>query len=275
MALYDQNTFESLYNDASAGKPFQTNTVRAIVSSIMRAFSKDISDSFVYKLNGTNTDLYSLESYDWLWNTLSPLPMGWDTIKIGTNTLVASGNYGSNTTERAIGTVQIGTGTTAAGLAAIWKPFIGFGILPLRFRMRNALQSLSSGTDRFTIHAGYTDNVGVTGEPATGVYFRYVDNVNGGKWQAVTRNLSTETAVDTGVAATTQYSIFDISVNDAGTVATFQIDNNAPVTISTNIPAPAANSLALVYRIEKSIGANAIFIHQDWYSHLISSTTAR
>lgn len=276
MALYDKNTFESLYNDASAGKPFQTNTIRAIVSSIMRQFAKDASDSFLYNLNGQNIDINSFESFDWSWSPAAgALPMGWLNFTSGTGAGVGSSGYGIDSTSHVVGEIMCSTGSTAAGISTLYKSAgqIRFTIgMAYRLRMRCAIETLSTGTDRFTVSIGYTDNANV---PANGAFFRYCDNVNGGKWQAVTIAGSVETAVDTGIAATTGYMIFDVSVNGPGTVVTFQIGNNAPVTISTNIPNSGLNLLSPMMIMKKSIGTTSCNLHQDWYSHLISSTTAR
>lgn len=274
MSQYDKNTFLSIWTDASAGKPFQTNTTRAIVSSIMRQFAQDIADSFITGLNAPNVDVYSFESFDWLWDGLTT-QMGWSALATGTGSSVGYSVYGLNTTEKAIGAVECNTGSTAAGRATLSK---GSGTvlltigLAFRFRVRSAVAVLSNGTDRHTSSIGYGDTPTASGSQVNGAYFRYTDNVNGGKWQAVCSSASTETVVDTGVAANTQYSVFDISVNAGGTVITFQIDNNAPVTISTNIPIVA---VGLVHRVEKFVGTANAKLAQDWFSHLISSTTAR
>lgn len=275
MAIYDKNTFESQYNDATAGKPFQDNTTRAITEAVMRQFAKDISDSFVSQLNGVNFDVYSYESFDWLFSTAA-LSYGWISASAGAAAGIGSDLYGINVTEKVIGEIAAQTGTTATGRTAVYKSFSGivFGTsMAFRLRMRCALETLGTGAQRYTAYIGYGDNVGA-GDQTDGAYFRYADNVNGGKWQAVCRAAGVETAVDTGVAGTVNYSIFDIGVNAAGTVVTFQIDNNTPVTIATNIPT-GANQTGIQIKIEKSIGTTSCSLHMDWFTHLITSASPR
>lgn len=271
MSQYDKNTFESLYNDGSTGKPFQTNTSRAITEAIMRQFAKDASDSFVYGLNAPNVDVYSFESGDWAGVQLPG--HGWTYQANGAGVSNFQSTYGQNSTMHAIGVVGINSGTSSTGGSCLYRLTnsipIGIGV-PLRLRMRCSLEVLSNGTDRYMASFGYGTNV-LGGDQTNGIYFRYADNVNSGKWQAVTRLASVETAVDTGVAANIQYSIFDISINSAGTVATFQINSSTPITISTNIP----TLCGIFLKIDKLLGTTSMNLDIDWYSHLISSTTAR
>lgn len=276
MSQYDKNTFESLYNDGSASKPFQTNTNRLITSAILRQFAKDASDSFVYNVSGTNIDTYSFESFDWLC-VPGVLINGWALSSSGTASGTGNDTYGLDSTNHVVGEISSQTGTTSAGRCTIYKTLAGIALgigMTFRYRSRCALDALGNGTDRYQAYTGYGDNATGSGDMTNGVYFRYNDSVNSGKWQGVCRIGGVETAIDTGIAADTLYHIFDIQVNSAGTLATFQIDGNTPVTISTNIPG-SANKTGILLKIEKSLGTTSRAIHQDWYSHLISKTSAR
>lgn len=277
MSKYDQTTFEALYNDGSVGKPFQNNTSRAITEAIIRQFAKDISDSFINVLAGPNDkDTNSYEAFDWISDNYNAvLPMGWIATVSGTGA-VSNGNYGIDSSSHAQGVIDAATG---AGTTA-WASFSNHGALTFgtgssfHLKMRNALQNLGNGTDRYTAWCGYFDNYSTVGEATNGAYFRYTDNVNGGKWQAVTRKAGVETAVDTGVAGAVGFHIFDIQIDAGGSVVTFTIDTNSPVTISTNIPTLTLFT-GVTCKIQKSLGTTNRSFSQDWYSHQISRIAAR
>lgn len=111
------------------------------------------------------------------------------------------------------------------------------------------LGTLSNSTNRYTSYIGLTNapnntttNWGGFGlPPDLGIYFQYSDNVNGGRWQAVTNNSGIITSVDTGIAATNSFTNFGISINASATSVSFFINGiqtaNSPIT--TNIPSQA------------------------------------
>lgn len=91
---------------------------------------------------------------------------------------------------------------------------------------------------------GYTTRLGmilqsVTGtvDPTNGIFFRQNHANNGGRWEAVCRASSTETVVDTGVAASTDKCLFEIRINAGNNSITFYINGTLVATITTNIPA--------------------------------------
>lgn len=91
---------------------------------------------------------------------------------------------------------------------------------------------------------GYTTRLGmilqsVTGtvDPTNGIFFRQNHANNGGRWEAVCRASSTETVVDTGVAASTDKCLFEIRINAGNNSITFYINGALVATITTNIPA--------------------------------------
>jgi hypothetical protein len=111
----------------------------------------------------------------------------------------------------------------------------GFGY---RFATRVSFGDLPTAANRYVFFAGFFD--GDTTDPAydRGVLFKYRDDENGGKIQAVTRSAAGafETVVDTGITpvVNTWYRL-RIEVNAAGTEAKFYIDGNLVATITTNI----------------------------------------
>jgi len=97
---------------------------------------------------------------------------------------------------------------------------------------------LSDATNRYVLRAGHS-SAGIP-PPVTlnfGVTFEYIDNENGGRWQALTVDGIAETSTDTGitVAASTWYKM-EVETNAAGTISTFFIDDVLVATHTTNIP---------------------------------------
>ena len=84
----------------------------------------------------------------------------------------------------------------------------------------------------------------VAADATDGVYFRATDD---GNWYAVTRNNSTETATDTGVAQdTTTWHRFTCRYTSSS--CTFYIDGTLKATHTTNIPTASLNYGAIVLK---------------------------
>ena len=174
---------------------------------------------------------------------------------------------GTNSTEKATGVGGIQTGTTAAGRA--WLTFgfggnnaasIGFGSHAYRTGARISHRDLSTGTDRFTTTVGFMNQILIA--HTLGVFFRYQDDVNGGRWEYCVVNGGAITAADTGVAPTADvYQILEVVVNRAGTEVKFYIDGALVGTITSGIP--TAQVLAAGVHIFKSIGTTSRQIYID------------
>ncbi|MFV4701614.1 hypothetical protein ACNJUI_21545, partial [Mycobacterium tuberculosis] len=90
---------------------------------------------------------------------------------------------------------------------------------------KHAVHTLSDGTNTYTTRLGFIDSNG--GESTDGVFFRYTDGVNAGKWQAVCRSNGTETTADTGITPVADtWHLFEIDVNADGTSVSFSIDSS-------------------------------------------------
>lgn len=150
-------------------------------------------------------------------------------------------------------------GTTATGRAA-WMSVSAIALHArvgaTYFRTRMSLRTLSDATV-----ANYVIDVGVVDTPsgviANGFYFRYTHSVNGGRWQAVCRAASVETAIDTGVtAAIATMLTFEIRVSADGNTATFFIGGTLVATITTNLPA-VGTGLGWGIRAIRTVGTAA------------------
>ncbi len=180
------------------------------------------------------------------------------------------------------GIMQLTTGTDTTGRCGLFGSGsairLGGGAYEAHAMLR--VPVLSNATDRFYVYGCATDALSV--ESTDGVYFRYLDSVNGGKWECVTRNSSTETAVDSGiaVAAATWYGL-KVAVNAAGTSAGFWISvagaaYTLVATITTNIPTAAGRGItACSTQIRKALGTTARTLDVDYMYAKQRFTTAR
>lgn len=138
------------------------------------------------------------------------------------------------------------------------------------------LTALSDITNTYTTYIGLSSFAGnfvtIPNPPDSGIYFRYTDTVNSGKWQIVCNNAGTSTVVNTTVTADTSFHNFGIALNAAGTSVSFTIDGvTVGTAITTNIP--TAELASLVYSIVSagSLPAQAI----DLFYYTLHLTVAR
>jgi len=125
------------------------------------------------------------------------------------------------------------------------------------------IDTLSDATNTYTLRVGFIDSN--SAESTDGVFFRYTNSVNSGKWVLVARNNSTETttnATNTAVASATWYRL-TIIVNPAGTSAEFFQDGTSLGTVTSNIPT-TSSTRATGYGVMflKSAGTSDINIMQ-------------
>jgi hypothetical protein len=284
MAVRTLVEFENLYGLTATG--FPDNTTGLITAEVMRQFGKDIADTFLLLNDYTSgvsavysTDIKYYEQDDFIYatNTL----FGWSVVTTGTGTTVNTNTAaGMDNTEHVIGVTAIAPGTVSPATTAMIKgdanQFIFGNGHSFINKWRSLLSIASDGTNAYTVWVGFQDQLNTSGTPTDGVFFRYTHSVNGGRWEAVCRAASTETAVDTGVAAitTTVFQTLEIRVNAAGTSATFYIDGTLTNTVTTNIPT-GGNFCGLGAKIERSAGTSNRTLYFDWYELLITRTTAR
>lgn len=141
-------------------------------------------------------------------------------------------------TNNAVGIVRAALGTTATGRCAVASlnfNLFRFGLGRANFDALWRLVNLSDATNAYSQRAGFIDSV--SAESADGVFFRYTHGTNSGRFQAVCRSNSSETAVDTGVtAAVSTWYRTEIIVNPAGSLAEFFLNGSRVAAITTNIP---------------------------------------
>jgi hypothetical protein len=306
MSVLDKSTYLVKYNDTGTGL-FKDQTNKEIVASRARTLVEDTKDSAMFiqdnfidedsfatdsatrvpsqqstkayvdaqVVNLSSVDTGSMVFISDFYIAETRLSFGQFNAGGGLGSTSSAESFGVNGTENCLGVSSVGTSTSTAGGGAIYGNVtaINFGNgFAFVLKWRCALETLSDGTDTYTASVGFHDVV-TSGDAADGAYFRYTHGVNSGKWQAVTRASSVETAEDTGVTAVvTTYSIFEVRINAAGTSATFYIDGVLTNTIATNIPTAGTS---FMIKIEKTAGSTARKFYADYVQLTATRTTAR
>jgi hypothetical protein len=197
----------------------------------------------------------------------------------GTGASVQTGTYGQDATNNAMGVTQVDTGTTATGRAglglvsgAVFRPTIGQFIHCTRI----ALEAISTPTETFTLRCGIGDFYAAGGDGTNGLFFRYTDLVNGGRWQAVSRAGGADlSVVDTGVSPDLDYHILEVELAEDGQNCYYRIDGALVATISSpNLPG-ISNPMGAGFQVQKSIGTTQRNISTDWMIMRFLRSSAR
>ena len=178
-----------------------------------------------------------------------------------TNTLTGTGaGIAATTANFAIpGGMSLITGTTATGQSVFHQKTVietaTIGDHEMIFDAVVSIPILSDATERFSCGINIDNAPNTMGVNNNSLFIRYTDNVNGGRWQGVSRSTAgVESTLDLGVtvAAATLYRL-TILMNKQLTAATFYVDGQFKGTIATNLP---ANSTTVGPRINmvKSAG---------------------
>jgi hypothetical protein len=172
------------------------------------------------------------------------------------------------------GIIQIETGTTIVGRAAIQTAFSCFllGGGSAIFESVVRIPTLPDGTDSFAFRIGFGDSV--TMEFTDGVYFELTqDNAD---WRCKTA--SNLNVTDTGSGSNAQANTWTrlrIEVNADGSEAKFYIDGTLMQTLTTNIPTGAGRETGIVASIIKSLGSTERTAQIDYVYASIEFTTQR
>lgn len=248
--VYVKASDSKLYYKNAAGTEFDLTAAGGAVTDYLesiRYYAKHdagtTNNTPEFNMSGTATTPWAVQT-------------PWDATAIG----VVRGNLGvanNNTLRFDVGSNMVRLGSGAA-----------------IYNMRIQIPTLSTGTDTYTIRAGLMNSL--TAEPANGVYFRYTDGTNSGKFQCVTRASSTETATDSGITAATGTTYkFEIIVNAAGTSVEFKINGATVATNTTNIPA-SSSSIGYGLGLIRTAGTNQINpIDVDYQEFYYTFTTPR
>lgn len=189
------------------------------------------------------------------------------------------GTYGQDLTEHAIGVLQSDTGTTSSGRAGLGlvSGAIGrAGAARFVYESRHALEQISTLTETFVFRCGLYDGYVAGGEGTNGMYFRYTDLQNGGRFEAVSRVAGVEVqAIDTGFAPDLDYHLYRVELSADGQQAMFYIDETLVATINTpNLPG-GGNPFGAGFQISKTVGTAQRNMSTDWLRFVIERSSAR
>jgi len=241
-----------------------------------------LTSNYVKTFNGatgniTHDDGYTRSTSSVIWDDHWSLSYAWATQSNSGGSILQSGSV---TTENNVGVIGLYTGTSTSGRAGLitHTDGIDFGNNSWIFETRMGLDKTSDATDTFTTRFGFMDSVAA--EPTDGAYFRYTHGTNSGRWQAVTRSNSVETATDTGITATAlvsgkTFQRFRVEVNSAGTSVVFKINGSTVATNTTNIPTGTSRLFGLGYSQIKSAGTNSRPFFVDYTFAEVTLGTAR
>lgn len=182
----------------------------------------------------------------------------------------------SHTYTNAVGVVRLTSGTTAStGLSLQTNPQQIGGFRPSTYAAtfvgRCNMNQLSDSTNRYIIRVGLI-TAAYNANPASGIFFRYSDNVNSGKYECVCRNANVETVINTTIAPaiSTNWDKLEWRINAAGTSVEFFINNVSQGTITTNIP--TTTYLLLWFVLHKVSGSSSQLMDIDAYYFKITRT---
>ena len=231
-------------------------------------------------------DLYMEDDFFGMLSSGNPTSAtGWEANNNGTGATATIQNNPTIADATHPGTVTLTTGTVAtnySGLIASQNNnqggiLLGGGELNQYWIIN--VPVLSNGTDRFSVLAGLM-MFNSTPTINSGVWFGYIDNVNGGAFTINTANngsVTTTNSTAAAVIANTWYKLH-INVNAAGTLVTFFVNGVSVGTVSTNIPVTTGNNNFFVSPasyIVKSVGTNALTLVLDKHILLQKMTSAR
>jgi hypothetical protein len=150
-----------------------------------------------------------------------------------------------------------GTDTTGRSTYRRWHASFQFGSGVVTIWAKVRFPTLSDGTDTYTYRVGSID--ADTSDGTDGIFFRYTNGVNSGKWEGVVIQGGVATAVDLGVAvaANTWYTLKSVT-NSAGTSTEFFINGASGGTNANTHPSTAdLENCGIGFSIQKSAGTNA------------------
>lgn len=209
---------------------------------------------------------------------------GFSVITSGAGAVVGLPTIGEPTGAVWPGYVQVSTGNTSTGRVGIGQGIAAAATLSQLYDVAQgdletthsiSLAALSTGTERYSIGAGWRDSSALA-NIVNGAYFEYSDNVNGGKF--LCRTIAggvASTPVDSGITVAIN-TAYKLTVKLSTTAARFYINGALVATITTNLPSGSAQRTASMCMLEKSAGstsASALFDYHEFMQFLINPRT--
>ena len=184
-------------------------------------------------------------------------------------------------TEKAIGMVQMETGTTNAGRASLYngRQQWLFGAANVRWCARVAVLALSTAGEEFDFCVGFHDAIETATLDATdGIYFKYNRAVTGNFWVCVTASNGVLSQTTTTIAPSANaFQVLEIEVLHETLVGStggipgvyFRIDGAHAALHTTTLPVSNGRLTGEGYRIKKQAGVTSRFACVDYRRHRI------
>lgn len=199
---------------------------------------------------------------------MSNLPTDWQTGGSGGGAAFVAGETGET------GIYSLNTSTSSTGSRLITRGItsvlLGGGEVYVEWRAK--IPTLGSGSERFNVTIGLTDQVTT---PFDGAVFDYADNVNSGNWVLRTTSNGSSSTSNTSTAADTGWHVYGILVNAGATQVDFYIDDTNVGNITGTIPTGAARNTAAGASITKSVGSTQRDLYLGYVMLEHKFTTAR
>lgn len=166
------------------------------------------------------------------------------------------------------GIMSLTTGTTAVGRVFILSNVLaayhlGVGGLTRTGTWMETSALLSDAVNRYTLRSGFY-SIDLPNTIGFGIGFEYVDNENGGRWQAIAADGVGETSADTGVLVTgTTWYKLEVECNADGDSVDYFIDDVLVANITTDIPAGTGFSNFFNTHIMKLVGTAPRTLYVD------------
>jgi len=161
------------------------------------------------------------------------------------------------------GVIELNTGSVATNKARLMSgftttlntPFV-FGTGRIKFGIWVRIPTLSTGTQQFTLIFGLNSADSLT--LGDGMYFKYSDDINSGKWTPYISKDGVETAGDSSVtvAVDTWYKL-EFDINAAASSHTWAINGASATAPATNPKTGTADPVGLLCGIYKRVGTTA------------------
>lgn len=182
----------------------------------------------------------------------------------GANSTIVS--TGIDNTIMALGVMSMNTGTTTTGRTSVSTGLVSFIAGTASFDGRSRLWLSDAGTvpEQFEFTFGFIDNTGATQQHVDGAYFRFLGNGVNTNWQIVTSAANVQTITTTSSPVLVNNAqIFQVIINNAGTLVQFYIDGILVGSHVTNIPS-LGQFFGYGWKLLKTAGTSARLAFVDW-----------
>ena len=194
-----------------------------------------------------------------------------------TNGAGSYGNWGSDGSATRPGQIEIRTGTTATGRAAL---ILGNGLNSIlfgggewAFESDIELPGLANPGEDWTLRIGFVDSYQAN-QSWDGAWFEYDDRVSP-NWQLWTSSGGTRSVVTSSVAVSTGWHRFKADANASGTGVEFFLDGASIGLSSLSIPTLTGQTTGAGIVMNKTAGIITRLVRVDWIDVKATLTTAR